>query len=200
MSGFPLRWLPKALLVALVVAGVAPVGPVYAQETEGGDVPAGETEGEPEADPAAEILALGDGTEIIYVVRHGERLSIYADKVSAHAVFNALESIGGPTYEFSEELTRPVTLTMHEVTLEQIVRKMLEGHSFTYHYSDGRLALVRVLPAIPGRNYKAPPAVESRTRWTDIELDRIAARNAARTRDRPPVISGGGAASNSAAR
>jgi hypothetical protein len=157
-----------ALLAVAVIAGSA-WSPVSAQE-------GGETAAAGEFDPASRILSLEHDGYSFYLVRHGERFSIFAEAVPAHAIFKAMEPLGGPAYDHANELTRPVTLTMHDVTIERLVRKMLDGHSFTYRYSDGRLSLVSVLPLNEGRMYKTPPAVESRSRWTEVELDLIASR------------------------
>lgn len=159
---------------------------VSAQE----DGETGETAEQGAFDPASRILSLEQDGHSFYLVRHGDRFSIFAEAVPAHSIFKAMEPLGGPAYEHSDELTRPVTLTMHDVTIERIIRKMLDGHSFTYRYSDGRLALVSVLPLNTNRMYKTPPAVESRRRWTEIELDLIASREGAQSGSEPASEAG----------
>jgi hypothetical protein len=174
--------IPQSLFAFVVSTAIVCAGVCCVSAQEDGEIAA--------RDPASQILTLGDSPNSIYVVRHADRFSIFAEAVPADKIFEAMEPLGGPRYEYSTDLTRPVTLTMHEVSIEQIVRKMLEGHSFTYHYADGRLALVRVLPFITGRNYKTPPALESRSRWTEIELDLIASRDMETDGSRPGIASG----------
>ena len=174
--------IPQSLFAFVVSAAVVCAGVCCVSAQEDGEIV--------DRDPASQILTLGDPPHSIYVVRHAERFSIFAEAVPADKIFEAMEPLGGPRYEYSTDLTRPVTLTMHEVSIEQIVRRMLEGHSFTYHYADGRLALVRVLPLITGRTYKTPPALESRGRWTEIELDLIASQDVETEGSQPGIGSG----------
>lgn len=124
----------------------------------------------PSALSAGVLHTFGEGSTAVLVVEHGERLSIYANSVSADEVLEELVAIGGPTFTTVTPLTRPVTLTMHRVRWEDILRKMLQGYSYTITYKGGRIAHVHVMQQIAGRNYKTPPAVESRERWTRIEL------------------------------
>ncbi len=120
---------------------------------------------------AAGVLhTFGEGAASVLVVEHGELLSIYANSVAANDVLDELQAIGGPSYATVTPLTRPVTLTMHKVRWEDILRKMLQGHSYTISYKGGRVSHVHVMQMITGINYKTPPAVESRERWTRIEL------------------------------
>ena len=118
-----------------------------------------------------DILSLGAGPGRIEVARHGSRVSIFVQAVEASVVLGELRSaIGGPTFTSLEPLSRPVTLALHQVTLEEVLRRMLVGFNYTLQYREGRLSHVRVLHMIPGRNYKTPRAVESRSQWTRIEL------------------------------
>jgi hypothetical protein len=170
-------------LSAVVVIAAFAWNTVSAQED-------GETVAAGDFDPASRILSLEHDGHSFYLVRHGERVSIFAEAVPVHSIFKAMEPLGGPAYEYSDELTRPVTLTMHDVTMERIIRKMLDGHSFTFRYSEGRLSLVSVLPMSETRMYKTPPAVESRSRWTEIELDLISSREPAPAGSEPASEAG----------
>jgi len=122
---------------------------------------------------AGVLHTFGEGDSAILVVEHGELLSLYANHVGADEVLDRLQEIGGPTYSTVTPLTRPVTLTVHKVRWEDILRKMLQGHSYSITYKGGRVAHVHVMRQITGRNYKTPPAVESRDQWTRIELGPI---------------------------
>ncbi|RMF24352.1 MAG: hypothetical protein D6760_03490, partial [Deltaproteobacteria bacterium] len=62
------------------------------------------------------------------------------------------------------------TLTMHRVTMEAVLRKMLVGYNYALHYRQGRIVHVRVLQTIPGRGYKVPPPVETRAHWMEVEM------------------------------
>lgn len=117
-----------------------------------------------------EILTFGEGTETFYVVDHDDRISIYAEGVQVRTILENLAEIGGPTFSSRDPLSRPVTVTMHRVPLETVLRRILDGFSFSYHYKGGRLDHVNVLQLVEGRHYKLPPALESRSQWERIEL------------------------------
>lgn len=126
----------------------------------------------------AEILSFGVGANEINVVQHGELISIFANNVSADLVLRQLENIGGPSYASLEPLTRPVNLTMHKVTWEEMIRRMLYGYNCSFHYKGGRLARVRVLRMSPQRPYKTPRLLQSRSEWKAIELEELDAARA----------------------
>jgi hypothetical protein len=123
------------------------------------------------------------GTSFSFVQR-GDRISIYAERVAADFILDELRAVGGPTYASLEPLTRPVTLTLHGVSIETMLRRMLEGYNYSLHYENGRLAHVRVLHMMPGRGYKVTDAIETLSEWTRIEL----AGHDARTEDPDPEV------------
>jgi len=123
----------------------------------------------------SEIRTFGDvdGTSFRFV-DHGKTISIYAVRVGADFILDELQAVGGPTYGSLEPLTRPVTLTLHEVPVEMMMRRMLDGYNYTLQYKDGRLSHVRVMHMIPGRNYKVVDPIESLAEWTRRETDSTA--------------------------
>lgn len=123
-------------------------------------------------DHRPKIQTLDAGGQPVYLVDHdGDRLSLYAENVQLDALLEALEAAGGPSWSSREPLIRPVTMTVHAQRIEDVLRRLLDGYSFTYHYDErGRLERVRVLAIIPGRPYKTPPALESRSYWERVEL------------------------------
>jgi len=117
-----------------------------------------------------EILTYGTGTATTYLVDHGDSVSIYAEKVPTDTLIEHMRAVGGPTIESLEPVTRPVTLTMHRARMEEVLRRMLGGYSFTYHYKGGRIANVIVVGTIEGHQHIAPSALVSRAQWTRVEL------------------------------
>ena len=69
-------------------------------------------------------------------------------------------------------MTRPVTLSLIDVRMEDVLRRMLESYNFAYYYEDGRFAHVRILSFVPGRGYKVSSAIVSRIDWTRDVLSR----------------------------
>jgi hypothetical protein len=117
-----------------------------------------------------DIRTFGDpgGTSFRFV-DHGKTVSIYAVRVPADFILDELKAVGGPTYRSMEPLTRPVTLTLHDVPIETMMRQMLDGYNYTLLYEDGRLSQVRVMHMIPGRSYKVFDPVETLSEWTRRE-------------------------------
>jgi hypothetical protein len=113
-----------------------------------------------------EILALGEGNERFWVAFDDVRMSIWADRMPADKLLQELEAYGGPTFTCFERLTRPVTLSLVGVRMEDVLRKMLDAYNFAYYYKDGRVAHVRILNYIPGRRYKVADPVITRADWT----------------------------------
>ena len=104
------------------------------------------------------------------LAEHGELLSFFAENAQADLVLDQFrEQIGGPSYTSLEPLTRPVSMALHSVSLEDVLRRMLDGYNYVLEYRGGRLAHVRVLRMIPGRGYKTPRVAESRSRWLELE-------------------------------
>jgi hypothetical protein len=117
-----------------------------------------------------EILALGEGDERFWVAFEDKYMSIWADHMPADKLLEHLESYGGPTQTSFEPLTRPVTLSLVRVRMEQVLRKMLGGYDTAYIYDEGRLAHVRILNYVPGTMYKVVDPIVSRLDWTEDVL------------------------------
>lgn len=113
-----------------------------------------------------EILALGESDERFWVAFDEKRISIWANRMPADKLLQELEAYGGPTFTCFEKLTRPVTLSLVRVRMEDVLRKILDAYNFAYYYEDGRLAHVRVLNYVPGRQYKVADPIVARIDWT----------------------------------
>lgn len=118
----------------------------------------------------AGVKTLVVGVTRVHLAEHGELLSFFAENAQADLVLDQFrEQIGGPSYTSLEPLTRPVSMALHSVSLEDVLRRMLDGYNYVLEYRGGRLAHVRVLRMIPGRGYKTPRVAESRSRWLELE-------------------------------
>jgi hypothetical protein len=128
-----------------------------------------------------EILSFGSGSSEINVVLDGDKLSLFANQVSADLVLRHLKAVGGPTYSSLEPLTRPINLSLHGVTWEAMLRRMLMGYNCSFHYKGSRVDHVRILHLTPTRPYKTPRLLQSRAEWTRQEQDSLQARTRAVT-------------------
>ncbi len=124
------------------------------------------------AGEAVEILTLGEGADRFWVAFDDDRISVWANRMPADQLLTALHEYGGPTYTCFEPLTRPITLSVIGVRMEDILRKIFDGYNFAYYYEEGRLAHARVLNYIPGRQYKASDPIVPRVDWTRDVLRR----------------------------
>ena len=122
------------------------------------------------------ILSFGSGSSEINVVLDGDKLSLFANQVSADLVMRHLRAVGGPTYSSLEPLTRPINLSLHGVTWEAMLRRMLMGYNLSFHYKGSRVDHVRILHLTPTRPYKTPRLLQSRAEWTRQEQDSLQAR------------------------
>jgi hypothetical protein len=158
----------SALAVAAVLVGTTGAAQERPGDVSGAEAPRGAETTDPDAlgrrDPA--MLTFGTAPEQFWLVRHGARLSIWADHMPADKLLTELQSIGGPKFSVKEPLTRPVTLSLHRVTIEDLLRKVLDGYNFALYYERGHLAHVNVLLMMPGRSYKVASPIESRVSWT----------------------------------
>ena len=124
-----------------------------------------------------DIKTFADGLNSMDVVDYGSRISLFVESTSASFVLESLrDNMAGPTFTSLEPLSRPVTLAVHRMPIEDVLRRMLQGYNYTLAYHDGRISHVRVLHMIPGRNYKTPRAVETRSQWQRIEKGEEAPR------------------------
>ncbi len=118
----------------------------------------------------SKVQALGAGAEQLYAVEHTGSWSLHVENVPAAAIFALWHGVGGPSVASKQVLDFPFTMSVHQMTAERVVARILDGYNYTLHYDNGRLAEVRVVGAIPSRSYKTPRLVESRTQWTNSEI------------------------------
>ena len=131
---------------------------------------AGDAAQEAESARRAGIKTLAVGSTRVHLVTHGELISLFAESAQAELILDHFKrEVDGPSYTSREPLTRPVSMALHQVTLEKILRRMLEGYNYVLEYRDGRIAHVRVLRMIPGRPYKTPRVTETRSHWIEVE-------------------------------
>jgi len=124
----------------------------------------------------SKVKTLGEGTEQIEVVEHPSCWSMHVENVPAGKIFSLWHELGGPAVASKQVLDFPFTMSVHQVSAERLVARILETWSYTLHYEKGRLAEVRVLGAIPERQYKTPRLVESRAQWTSQEITLLTAQ------------------------
>ncbi len=148
--------------------------PVAANPTAAGDsagVPAAPAAATGAAAARASIQVLGEGDQTLYVVDHGGTWSMHADNLRADLIFQLWRTVGGPRAASKNALDHPFTMSLHRVTPERIVERILEGFNYTLHYTPaGRLDAVHVLSAQASRMYKIPRLIEGRSRWSDAEM------------------------------
>jgi hypothetical protein len=137
--------------------------------------PAAGRAGEGEPAPVAmqaEVRTLGAGSQAVYVVRRGRNISLFVDQVPIDLVLEQLQEVGGPTFSNRPHIVRPVTVVVHDVTMEEALRRLLKHINVSFHYRDGRIAHVSMLGEVPGRTYTPPRPVESQSEWSQIETGR----------------------------
>lgn len=117
----------------------------------------------------AEIRTLGVGAQAIYAVQRGERISLFVDQVPVDVVLSHLQELGGPTFSNRKGIARTVTTVLHDVTMEEALKRLLRYINSSFHYRDGRVAHVTLLGEVPGRATTTPKPVESRSEWSRIE-------------------------------
>ncbi len=117
------------------------------------------------------LHTLGTGADAFYINEHANGLvSVFIQAVPLDSVLDELKAIGGPTYSSLVPLTRPITLSLHQVTWQTVLDRMFTLLNATFHYRDGHPSHVRVLRMAPNRNYKAAPRpTESKAEWFAIE-------------------------------
>lgn len=118
----------------------------------------------------SKVKALGEGAEQLYAVEHAGWWSLHVENVPAAAIFALWHAVGGPSVASRQVLDFPFTMSVHRMTAQRIVARILDGYNYTLLYESGRLAEVHVVGAIPSRAYKTPRLVESRTQWTNTEI------------------------------
>lgn len=159
-SNAPERRAP--LVVAALVAAALAWSTMAAHPADGQDV-ADAAAADP---PAAEIQSLGNAGATLYLVDHDGAWSMHAENVSVDRLLELWAMAGGPQAASKAPLGRDFTLSVHRMSPERIVERMLDGYNYTLHYDgDGRLARVHIYDSRPGRIYKTPRLVERRSQW-----------------------------------
>ncbi|HYC53922.1 MAG TPA: hypothetical protein VEL28_03190 [Candidatus Binatia bacterium] len=130
--------------------------------------------GEVQSGAASPIKVLGDGSVVLYLVDHSPLWSMHAEGVPADAIFRLWRGAGGPEVLSKQLIDHPFTMSVHRLSAERIVARILEGFNYTLQYRDGRLSSVHVISAHPTRMYKTPRLVEARSKWTETELHLLA--------------------------
>ena len=139
----------------------------------------------PHAPQPGEVQTFGPDDQRIYVVDHTGTWSMHAESVAAGVLLRGWHEAGGPLVTSKVILDYPFTLSLHRVTAERILERVLEGYSYTLHYdAKGRLEAVRVYSPEPQRNFKTPRLVESFAAWKLLETSAPAA--AASSPGNPP--------------
>lgn len=160
----PARRLAAILLLLIVARHAAAAG-------DAAGVAAGES-----APQAPVVQSFGEGSQTLYLVDHGDTWSMHAEELPAEAIFKGWQEAGGPEIVSKVVLDFPFTLSMHRVTTERIVGRILEGYGYTLHYdARGRLERVRVYSPQPARMFKTPRLVESLGSWRQVETPAPAA-------------------------
>jgi hypothetical protein len=122
------------------------------------------------------IQTIGADDTKIELVDHGDTWSMHAENVNAIAILRGWHEAGGPDVATKFDLDYPFTLSVHHLTPELIVERILDGRGYTLHYSPGgRLVLVRVYSPRPMTGYKTPRLVESLAAWRETETPAAAA-------------------------
>lgn len=121
--------------------------------------------------PPVRVQALGEGTERLHLVDHGEGVwSMHAESLGTYVLFRLWKEVGGPEVIAKDPVDHPYTLSLHRVKAEEIVSRLLAGHGYTLHYDGkGRLSQVRVYSAEAGHVYRTPRLTESLGAWRDVE-------------------------------
>ena len=176
----PLRLLAFALCVITALPGRSPAveedaatraDAVVEEESAAGadaaEAPADAVEAPPAGSSA--IQTLGDAITLS-LVDHDGTWSMHVENVTSDELFHLWRTAGGPEVVVKMLVDRPVTVSVHRMTPERIVERLLIGYGYTLHYdADGRLARVRVYSPTAQSNYKLARLTESLAKWREAE-------------------------------
>lgn len=116
------------------------------------------------------VLTLGDNEQKLFVVKYDRSWSMHGESLDTSALFRLWQEAGGPKMVTKTIVDRPYTISVHSLSAEDIVERLLDGYGYTLHYdSKGRLELVRVYSPIAGHLFKTPRLVESLGTWRSLE-------------------------------
>lgn len=116
------------------------------------------------------VQSLGSGDAKIQLVDHGDSWSMHVENVLAQDIFHLWHEAGGPEVVMKTPLDFPFTFSVHRMSTERIVERILEGWGRTLHFdAKGRLELVRIYSPRPARLFKTPRLVESLGTWRQVE-------------------------------
>ena len=130
----------------------------------------GATASEDEQAPAPVVHTLGDDDQKLFVVDHRGTWSMHAEMLVTDQLLRLWHDVGGPEVTAKSALDRPYTLSVHRLSPERILERLLDGYDYTLHYDgNGHLERVRVYSLDPGSMFKTPRVVESLGRWRELE-------------------------------
>ncbi len=118
-----------------------------------------------------EIKVLTEESYSIYITHTQERWSMHADEVPLEVILRLLEQQGGPSHASRVELAFTRIISVHDVSLEELLARLLADLNYSVHYAEGRLTHLRVLGPTPAFSPILPRKLETRQQWTDTELD-----------------------------
>lgn len=123
------------------------------------------------AEEAAPVIqTIGEGEQRLFVVNLNGTWSMHAENLPTNQLFDLWEEAGGPTMVTKTLVDRPYTISVHGLSPERIVDRLLVGYGYTLHYDgQGRLDLVRVYSPVPSQLFKTPRLVESLGKWREAE-------------------------------
>ncbi|HYC00193.1 MAG TPA: hypothetical protein VEC57_13745 [Candidatus Limnocylindrales bacterium] len=155
-------------------AGAGDVGIGDAVDDDAAAAEEAEAGGETGQGADSPIRVLGEGSMVLYLVDHSPLWSMHVENVPADVLFRLWRGAGGPEVLSKQVLDHPFTMSVHKLSPERIVARVLDGFNYTLQYRAGRLASVHVISALPTRVYKTPRLVQSRSKWTETELSQLA--------------------------
>lgn len=122
------------------------------------------------APPHETVQELGDGDQRLYLVDHHGTWSMHAQNITTATLLNLWRGAGGPEVVTKLGVNRPFTLSVHRLSAERILERLLEGYNYTLHYeASGRLRLVRVYSPESTEAFRVPRLVESLGAWREAE-------------------------------
>lgn len=165
---FSFRSLATAMLSVATIAAAAPWCAIAADP----EVPAASAAAPAEYGAAEEgiVTTLGSSDQKVHVVVRGGLWSMHAETVLVQNILKSWHEAGGPEVVMKNPVDHAYTLSVHRVTTERLVERLLEGYGYTLHYAaDGTLETVRVYSPEPGYPFKNPRVVESFGTWRQVE-------------------------------
>jgi hypothetical protein len=169
-----MKALPRyATVAAILAATVSMASPRVAAAQDAPSAPSHATRGASAEKTAPEpvVQTLGDGDQKVFVVDHHGTWSIHVENVLTEPIVRLWHEAGGPEVIAKVAIDRPYTLSVHGLSAERILERLLVGYDYTLHYdASGRLERVRVYSPHPSLVFKTPRLVESLKQWRETEI------------------------------